>query len=295
MNRFGLRFYGAATLVGFGLIWAVGVYLALIGYRGNPAECTSACVDGAIPGLLGILLILVSGPRAFRRFITGPGRVVFKPTESLETGSVPEHEGILAVANELSSKRNLRKRLRSVQTLAWSNSVNWYLLRFRRQGLGKPWKLVLPVVLRDKLDLDDWRTLLDYSFLQQKRTRVLHILTPFSWIALLMILFSIIGATLSFTLGQYSSELFGAATGPIVVVLIVIGLGPAFREMFLRTDAVVAASLGNRKLLDLFEKIDRLQLPENENAKKREGWAARLWPMPTISERIVNLQNSANR
>jgi len=47
--------------------------------------------------------------------------------------------------------------------------------------------------------------------------------------------------------------------------------------------------VGQRPLLDLFKKIDSFQLPRVENAKKRHGWVARLWPMPNITERIQNL------
>ncbi len=41
--------------------------------------------------------------------------------------------------------------------------------------------------------------------------------------------------------------------------------------------------------LELFKKIDGLNLPEVENAKRRKGWIARLWPVPNITERIANL------
>ena len=292
MSRFGLRFFLVGTVIGFGLVWASGIYLALIGYRGNPAECSSACLDGVVPVVLGYLLIIVFGLRAFRLFITGPGRVTAKRVESLETGSGPEDEKILAIAKELSSQRKLKRRPSSLPTLAWSDRLSWYGSGFAWQGFTKPRRLVLLVGLRNRLDLDDWRTLLNYSFMQNKPARILHVLAPFARIALLVMLFTGIDATLSFTLGQYTSALFGATIGPLVIILFLIGLGPAFRKMFLRIDAVIASSLGNRKLLDLFEKIDGLQLPENENAKKREGWAARLWPMPNISERITNLQTS---
>jgi hypothetical protein len=290
MSHFGLRFYSVATFVGFGLVWASGIYLALIGYRGNPAECTSACLDGALLLALGYLLIIIFGLRAFRLFITRPGRITVKRVESLETGSGPEDLKILAVANELLSQRRPRRSSHSIQTLAWSDRVPWNMSSFKWQSFRKPRWLVLPVGLRNRLDLDDWRTLLNYSFLQNKPARIFHVLAPFARIALLVILFLGIDAALSFTLGQYKSALFGAAIGPLVIILFLIGLGPTFRKMFLRTDAVIASSLGDRKLLDLFEKIDQLRLPENENAEKREGWAARLWPMPNISERIVNLK-----
>jgi hypothetical protein len=40
--------------------------------------------------------------------------------------------------------------------------------------------------------------------------------------------------------------------------------------------------------LNVFKKIDPLQLPRVKN-KRRHGRALRLWPMPNITERIKNL------
>ncbi len=62
------------------------------------------------------------------------------------------------------------------------------------------------------------------------------------------------------------------------------------RKLFLRLDSVAAQSMGSMILLSLFKRIDMLQLEENEDAKKREGWVARLWPEPNITERIDNLK-----
>jgi hypothetical protein len=295
MSRFGLRFFLAAAFAGYGLAWASGIYLAIIGYRGNPAECTSTCLEGAVPGVVGWIIALACGFRALKLFLAGPAHVNLKRVESLETGSSPEDERILAMANELLSERKRRRRPRSVQALAWSDRQVWYAPSFRWQGFREASRLILPLSLRNKLSLDGWGTFLDYYFMQNKPKRVLFTLAPLARISLLVVPFIGIDAILSFTTGQYTSALFGAAFGPLVVILFLISLGPAFRNLFLRADAVIGESLGNRKLLDLFEKIDQLQLPENESAKRRVGWAARVWPMPNITERIVNLQSSLSR
>jgi Zn-dependent protease with chaperone function len=59
----------------------------------------------------------------------------------------------------------------------------------------------------------------------------------------------------------------------------------------LRQDRVAAKSAGREAILKLFEKIDQLGLPTVENAKRRHGWVARLWPVPNITERIQNLRD----
>jgi hypothetical protein len=79
---------------------------------------------------------------------------------------------------------------------------------------------------------------------------------------------------------------FIAGPGALVLLIIVLPLGKRF---ILSWDRWVAEVMGQRTLLDLFNKIDSLQLPRIENAKKRHGWVARLWPMPNITERIQNL------
>jgi hypothetical protein len=62
------------------------------------------------------------------------------------------------------------------------------------------------------------------------------------------------------------------------------------RRTTLRQDKRVAGLIGQRALLDVFKKIDQLQLPRIENAKRRHGWVAWLWPLPNITERIQNLR-----
>ena len=76
--------------------------------------------------------------------------------------------------------------------------------------------------------------------------------------------------------------------GPASLILLVLIL-PLGKRFALRMDRWVAEVVGQRPLLDLFKKIDSFQLPRVENAKKRHGWVARLWPMPNITERIQNL------
>jgi hypothetical protein len=54
----------------------------------------------------------------------------------------------------------------------------------------------------------------------------------------------------------------------------------------LRMDRWVAEQVGQSALLDLYKKIDSLQLPRVENANKRHGWTLRLWSISNITERI---------
>jgi hypothetical protein len=76
--------------------------------------------------------------------------------------------------------------------------------------------------------------------------------------------------------------------GPATLVLLIITL-PLGKQLALSWDRWVAETVERSALLDLFKKIDSFQLPRVENAKRRHGWVARLWPMPNITERIKNL------
>jgi hypothetical protein len=63
------------------------------------------------------------------------------------------------------------------------------------------------------------------------------------------------------------------------------------RETFLRQDKWAAQLMERGSLLALFNKIDSLKLADVENAKRRPGWIAHFWPVPNITERIINLQS----
>jgi len=290
LTSLGLGSYTAAALVGFGIAWGSGIYLALIGFRGNPAECTSACLLGLVPGSLGWLLVLVCGHRAFKLFFAIPRREKVKRSEFLEIGHGLEEERILEMTREILAHRRVAKRLRNAETLAWSDTQRWEWLRFKWQGYRKPSMLVVAGGLRGRLEPEDWKTYLSWHYLQHKPRQTWYVAQPTIRALLPGLVFIAVAANLTFNVGQYVSGLFGSIFGPPALLFVVYQLGPAMRKLFLRLDTVAAESLGSMTLFSLFTKIDLLQLPENENAKKRAGWSARLWPEPNITERITNLQ-----
>jgi hypothetical protein len=59
--------------------------------------------------------------------------------------------------------------------------------------------------------------------------------------------------------------------------------------MFLKQDRWIAKVVGAKSLLNVFQKIDRLELPDVENGKRRKGWIAWIWPLPNMTERLDNL------
>ena len=152
--------------------------------------------------------------------------------------------------------------------------------------------LLVSAGLRGRLELEDWKTYLSWHYLQHKPRQTLYVAQPMLRAMLPLILFIAVAASLTVNIGQYASILFGSIFVPPALLLFVYQFGPSMNKLFLRLDTVAAESLGSMTLLSLFEKIDGLQLPENENAKKRVGWSARLWPEPNIAERMANLQST---
>ena len=177
-----------------------------------------------------------------------------------------------------------------IRTLAWSDRQSWDSLLFKWQGIRKPPRLVLSASLRRKLAVEHWRALLTYYSLSSTPKRRLYVILPFAREMLPVVLFMASTIVLSFAFGRFASALFSGTVGPLVLGFFIIRLGQATRRVFLRADTIAAESLGRQKLLDCFETIDRLQLPEVENGKRRVGWAARLWPTPSITQRVENLR-----
>src|SRR5206468_11963407 len=115
---------------------------------GSAAECVCACLLGLVPGVLDRLLVLVCGHRAFILFFANPRREKGKLSESLEIGRGLEEERVLEITREILAHRRMSKRLRNVETLAWSDTQRWEWLRFNWQGYRKLSTLVVSAGLR---------------------------------------------------------------------------------------------------------------------------------------------------
>jgi hypothetical protein len=207
----------------------------------------------------------------------------------MQIGDGQEEKRILELLREILDHRRVANRLRKVDRLAWSEMQPWESPRFKWQGLRNSSVFVISAGLRGRLEMDDWKTYLNWRYLQLSTRQTVYVAQPSIRALLPAMLFIAAAASLAFNIGPYASQLFASILGPPVLLLTVYRVGPAMRKLFLRVDYVAAESLGTMILLSLFKKIDSLSLPENENAKKRHGWAARLWPEPNITERIANL------
>jgi hypothetical protein len=244
-----------------------------------------------IIGLVGFFVALWGAVQTFLGFLIREGAVEYKPgpLEPPKPGSGPEDENVLSTAKDLQRQVKLPK-FGEITGLAWSDYQLWYWPGFKRQGFRKPVVLLLYADLRGKLYAEEWKILLTYYFLALKpRLRLLlPALGPYI-AALLLIVFG--GIQISLQYGIQGGRLYGQfVAAPAAIIILVLLLANA-KGFMLRHDTYIAGLMGQRPLLEVFKKIDSLQLPRIENAKRRQGWALRLWPMPNITERIQNMMD----
>ncbi len=219
---------------------------------------------------------------------------------SLESGSGPESEQILHIANESLARFKFKVRriglgllpwFQGVGTLAWQEGLPWYWCRFkRRKLLAPPEQVVLSAGLRGRLEPEDWKVLFSYYLLSRKvplRVLVSLIIWMFGPLLFLAIVF------VREAYGIQSGSLYAQAIFlPLFVVWFVSPLLLA-KSSSLRKDRMVARFLGGTILLGSFRKIDRLELKDVENGKRRRGLIAFFWPMPNMTERIANLESES--
>ncbi len=282
-------------------VLAIGIAMITIAYlnagpyvqNGMPAPCFPQTCPSlgyfVIIGLVGFFVALWGAVQTFLGFLIREGAVEHKsgPLEAPKPGSGPEDENVLFTAKDLQRQVKLPK-FGEVTSLAWSDDQPWYWPGFKRQGFRKPVVLLLHADLRGRLDAQERKILLTYYFLALKpRLRLLlRTLGPYI-VALLLIVFG--GSQISLQYGIQGGRLYGQfVAAPAAIIILVLLLANA-KGFMLRHDTYIAGLMGQRPLLEVFKKIDSLQLPRIENAKRRQGWTLRLWPMPNITERIQNL------
>jgi len=280
--------------VGVSMLSVATAYVSLGGGYAecrNPATFTvEACttvVEVAVVGLIGFGLTFFGVIGTIIGSLVRAGHLTPRQLEShLQVATVDEEKMFLATANQLLSEAKL-PRAHSVGTIGWSEYLPWYECRFKREGFRKPSKLVLSAELRESLTQDDWKTLMAYYFDKLKPRFSLVMRFWAELVALPSALLLILAGIRFYWNGVIL--LLGQAINSILLLGWFVRIFPWAKKMSLKQDIWAANSLGRENLLRLFAKIDSLKLPDVENAKRRTGWIARLWPMPNMTERIKNL------
>jgi len=281
-------------------VLAVGITMITLAYfgvqplqNGKPPPCFPATCPSlayfAFLGIAGFFVLLWGGLETISGLLIHEGALEYRtePLPPPEPGSGSGDENILAMAREL-QHRVKRPKFGEITSLAWSEYQPWYWAGFKRKGIRKPPTLLLFAGLRERIGAEEWKLLLTYYFLLLKpRSRLL--IETFAAIFGPLILLPFAGALISSALGLQASRIYAQFIGAPIAVALLILIFPIAKWLMLRQDRLTAELVGQNALLDLFKRIDSLQLPRIENAKRRQGWTLRLWPMPNMTERILNL------
>jgi hypothetical protein len=243
----------------------------------------------AFLGLAGFFVTLWGGGETIAGFLIREGLLEYHagPLPPPQPGSGPEDESILSMAREL-QRVVKRPKFGEITNIAWSEYQPWYSGGSKRKRIRQPATLLFFADFRGRLDPGEWKTLLTYYFLHLK-PRMRIVLRYFWSVIGGFMLIPVGGILANLEYGLQGGRFYGqfiAGPGALILLILVLPLGKRF---ILSWDRWVAEVVGQRALLDLFNKIDSLQLPRIENAKQRHGWTLRLWPMPNITERIQNL------
>jgi hypothetical protein len=239
--------------------------------------------------LVGFFVVLWGIFETIAGFLIREGALEYHsgPLAPPQPGSGPEDGNTLSMARHL-QRQVKRPKFGEITSLAWSEYQQWYSIGWKRKNIRNPFTLLLPEDLRGRLELAEWKILLTYYFLHLKPR--LRIVLRYFWSVIGGFMLIPVGGILAnLEYGLLGGRFYGQfIAGPAALVLLIFIL-PLGKKLALRWDRWVAEEIGRSALLDLFKKIDSFQLPRVENAKKRHGWVARLWPMPNITERIKNL------
>ena len=127
-----------------------------------------------------------------------------------------------------------------------------------------------------------------FSLLQKKGFIGLHLFLNFV-ITVVAFIFAV--AFVGFLFGSSAGRLFATVlTLPVLLLSFANILRSVKRKLLVYVRK--AAEFGGRDvMLAAFEKIDSLGIWEVEKAKRRRRLIARLWPIPSITERIEFLRN----
>jgi hypothetical protein len=253
-----------------------------------PETCPSFAYYAGLD-LVGFFVVLWGVFETIAGFLAREGALEYHPGPLAppQPGSGPEDENILSMARDL-QRQVKRPKFGEITSLAWSEYQQWYSIGWKRKNIRNPFTLLLPEELRGRLELAEWKILLTYYFLHLKPR--LRIVLRYFWSVIGGFMLIPVGGILAnLEYGLQGGRFYGQfIAGPAALVLLILIL-PLGKKLALRWDRWIAEEIGRSALLDLFKKIDSLQLPRVENAKKRHGWVSRLWPMPNMTKRIQNL------
>lgn len=216
--------------------------------------------------------------------------------------SSDEDGGILTRAGELSDLLGVSFRPVGItwmgnlgHILSLPSDQSLFAVKGPRRG-----HVILPIALKERLELDEWRPLLASGMFYQLRPEVRRIWS----VAVRLVTTSIIVAIVfPFLLPLIGLSIISfQAEGLILLALALWIILPravnfhVVRKLRLKTDRRVAEILGREQFLQVLEKINSLHIVDLDERKgeKLTMWKRRVSPWPTITERIDNLKRQSS-
>ena len=222
-------------------------------------------------------------------------------TEPVKTSN-DEDSSILRLVGELSNLIGVTFRPAGV---TWMGNLGHILslpsdecllaVKGRRRG-----HVILPIALKGRLELEDWRPLMASGMFYQLRPEIRRVwavmvrlvLTSIIVAILFPLLLALIGIGL---LSLQAGGLFLLAFALWLVLPRVYNF-QVVRKLRLKADRRVAEIVGREQFLRVLEKIDALHIIDLDERKdeKLTMWKRRVSPWPTITERIDNLKRHSS-
>ena len=161
--------------------------------------------------------------------------------------------------------------------------------------------VVLPVALKGRLEVEEWRPLIASGIFYQLRPEIRRV-----WSLAVRLVLTLITTTIIFAvLFPVLLPLIGiplllspAVVAPFLLAFVAVLVLPraynfhVVRRLRLKADRQVAQIVGTEQFLRVLEKIDTFHIIDLEERKveKLTMWKRKVSPWPTITERIDNLK-----
>src|SRR2546426_3661871 len=268
-------------------VLAIGIAMISVGYfgvqplqNGRPPACfPQSCpslVLFAFLGLAGFFVTLWGGGEILAGFLIREGVLEYYtgPLPAPRPGSGPEDESVLSMAREL-QRVVKRPKFGEITNIAWSEYQPWYSGVSKRKRIRQPVALLLFADFRRRLDSGEWRTLLTYYFLHFK-PRMRIVLRYFWSVIGGFMLIPVGGILANLEYGLQGGRFYGqfiAGPGALILLILIIPLG---KKLAMRWDRFIVEEIDRRTLLDIFNKIESLQLLIAEKKMKSNGWGLSL-------------------
>ena len=161
-----------------------------------------------------------------------------------------------------------------------------YLIKGSRSGTS-----ILPAALKGRLSLEDWKPLLVSSLIFGFRPNFVRVWSRGRLVRIVMWIPILIFIGLTF-LGEFSIAWSSALLGLVAILLLPRVFNQTLSRLRLMADSEAVAIVGREQFVRTLRKVDSFHIPDldKRKMKRQHIWQRRVFPWPTITERLENLR-----